>query len=74
MTSKLAANLDGTDPEEFTDGSPRPAKRMITIRLDPDILAWFRAQGPNYQTRMNQALRYLMVCQANERTRDNPAA
>lgn len=35
-------------------------KERITIRLDADILAWFRAQvqgGGNYQTLINDALR-----------------
>ena len=35
-------------------------KERITIRLDADILAWFRAQvkgGGNYQTMINEALR-----------------
>jgi uncharacterized protein (DUF4415 family) len=37
-----------------------PGKERITIRLDGDILAWFRAQvagGGNYQTLINDALR-----------------
>ncbi|MEO6968891.1 MAG: BrnA antitoxin family protein [Rhodanobacteraceae bacterium] len=37
-----------------------PGKERITIRLDADILAWFRAQvsgGGNYQTLINDALR-----------------
>ena len=39
-----------------------PGKTRITIRLDDDILAWFRAQvhamgGGNYQTLINNALR-----------------
>jgi uncharacterized protein (DUF4415 family) len=37
-----------------------PGKERITIRLDADILAWFREQvrsGGNYQTLINQALR-----------------
>jgi hypothetical protein len=39
-----------------------PGKTRITIRIDNEILAWFRAQvhaagGGNYQTLMNQALR-----------------
>jgi uncharacterized protein (DUF4415 family) len=36
------------------------SKERISIRLDPDILAWFRAQvagGGNYQTMINDALR-----------------
>ncbi len=36
---------------------PRGAKKQVTLRLDPDILAWFREQGPGYQTRINAALR-----------------
>jgi Arc/MetJ family transcription regulator len=41
---------------------PVPGKTRITIRLDEDILAWFRKQahaggGGNYQTLMNAALR-----------------
>lgn len=41
---------------------PPPGKTRITIRLDDDILEWFRSQadaagGANYQTLINQALR-----------------
>jgi uncharacterized protein (DUF4415 family) len=32
-------------------------KQQVTLRLDRDVLAWFRKQGKGYQTRMNQALR-----------------
>jgi uncharacterized protein (DUF4415 family) len=32
-------------------------KQSINIRLSPDILARFRATGPGWQTRMNDALR-----------------
>jgi len=27
------------------------------LRIDPDVLAWFKAQGPGYQTRINAVLR-----------------
>ena len=42
--------------------SPAPGKTRITIRLDDDVLAWFKAQvhasgGGNYQTRINAALK-----------------
>jgi uncharacterized protein (DUF4415 family) len=33
------------------------AKPAITIRLDPDVLEWFRSQGKGYQTRINAVLR-----------------
>ena len=39
----------------------RPIKKPVTLRLDADIIAWFQRQGKGYQTRMNRALRKLMV-------------
>lgn len=33
------------------------AKEAISLRVDEDVLAWFRAQGPRYQSRMNAVLR-----------------
>jgi len=35
----------------------RPIKQQITLRLDKDIIAWFKARGDRYQTRINDALR-----------------
>ena len=32
-------------------------KQIVTIRLDVDMLTWFKAEGPGYQTRINQVLR-----------------
>ena len=34
-----------------------PAKASVSLRIDADVLEWFKAQGPGYQTRMNAALR-----------------
>ena len=39
----------------------RPAKKMTTVRLDADVLAWLRAQGKGYQTRINAILRKEML-------------
>jgi len=33
------------------------AKQMLTLRLDPDVIEKFRATGPGWQARMNEALR-----------------
>ena len=33
------------------------AKQSVTLRLDPDVLAGWRASGPGWQARMNEALR-----------------
>jgi uncharacterized protein (DUF4415 family) len=34
-----------------------PAKKAISIRIDEDVLAFFKNDGPNYQTHMNAVLR-----------------
>jgi uncharacterized protein (DUF4415 family) len=37
---------------------PKPrSKAHMTLRLDADVLGWFRAQGKGYQTRINAILR-----------------
>jgi uncharacterized protein (DUF4415 family) len=38
----------------------RPIKKPVTLRLDADVLAWFKRSGGGYQTRINRALRKLM--------------
>ena len=41
---------------------PVPPKEQITLRLDADVLEWFRARGAGYQTQINGLLRaYMMV-------------
>ncbi len=39
----------------------RPLKQPVTLRLDADVVAWFKKQGHGYQTRINRALRKLMM-------------
>ncbi len=34
-----------------------PGKKQLTIRLDADVLAWLKAQGKGYQSRINAILR-----------------
>ena len=34
-----------------------PPKTSISLRVDREVLDWFKAQGPGYQTRMNAVLR-----------------
>jgi uncharacterized protein (DUF4415 family) len=36
---------------------PLPSKASISLRVDQDVLEWFKAQGPGYQTRINIVLR-----------------
>ncbi len=44
---------------------PEP-KQAITIRLDADVVKWFKAQGGGYQTRMNAVLRRYMEVQTTD--------
>jgi uncharacterized protein (DUF4415 family) len=39
---------------------PKPPKELVTIRLDADVLEYFRQPGPGYQTRINAVLRLWM--------------
>jgi uncharacterized protein (DUF4415 family) len=38
----------------------KPVKKPVTLRLDADVLSWFKRAGRGYQTRINQALRKVM--------------
>ena len=38
----------------------RPKKTSVTVRLDADVVAWLKAGGPGYQTRINAHPRRLM--------------
>jgi uncharacterized protein (DUF4415 family) len=41
-------------------------KQMLSLRLDTDVVAWFREQGPGYQTRINAVLRSYVNHQARK--------
>lgn len=53
-------------PEQFAQamvhrGLPvPPRKTQIALRIDKDVLAWFKAQGKGYQSRVNALLRAYM--------------
>ena len=38
-----------------------PHKTKITMRVDSDMLRWFKKMGPNYQRRINQVLRVYYI-------------
>ncbi len=40
------------------------AKAMVTLRIDPDVLAWFKQGGRGYQTRINAVLRAFVEAHA----------
>lgn len=62
--------IDTSDPDapEAKDWSGavrgrfyRPVKKQKTLRIDADVLAYFQALGPGYQTRINRVLRASML-------------
>lgn len=44
---------------------PEP-KQPISFRVDPDVLDFFKEQGPRYQTRMNAVLRAYMTAHTGD--------
>jgi len=39
----------------------RPRKQRISLRVDCEVVDWFKAKGPGYQTRINRILRRVML-------------
>jgi uncharacterized protein (DUF4415 family) len=63
MTEEDWANAVWLAPFEATPEARTP----VTLRLKPDVAAWFRAQGQGHTTRMAQVLeRYVAICKARE--------
>lgn len=55
------SDISELDEEFFKNAVVRmPAKKPVTLRLDDDVLEWFKDQGQGYQTRINQLLRKYM--------------
>jgi len=71
--------LDTSDAPELPDWSGakrglfyRPLKQQLTLRLDADVVAWFKrhtASNEGYQTRINRALREYVQGQAGRERR-----
>jgi uncharacterized protein (DUF4415 family) len=64
------SEIDTTDIPEMTEEQwknarrghfYRPRKSQITARVDADVLAWLKAQGKGYQSRINAILRREML-------------
>ena len=63
QTAGLEPQADA-DEGEFDWSQARvvmpPSKRVISVRIDSDVLDFFKAQGRGYQTRINAVLRSYM--------------
>lgn len=42
-------------------GMYKPVKHAVSMRLDADVVAWLKRDGPGYQTRANRILREKMM-------------
>jgi len=67
---EIASDPDFKDePEDWLAHAeavmPTP-KKLLSLRIDNDVLDWFKQQGPGYQTRINAVLR-AFVQQAGKR-------
>ena len=53
------SDIPATDAEFWKDAELVEffPKEMISIRIDPDVLAWYRSHAKRYQTLMNAVLR-----------------
>jgi uncharacterized protein (DUF4415 family) len=55
LTEEELKRMRPRRPEYF-----RPLKKAVQIRLDADVLAWFKGYGKGYQSRINAVLREVM--------------
>jgi uncharacterized protein (DUF4415 family) len=62
--------IDTSDIPEITDWAGavlgkfyRPVKQQVTLRIDADVLEWFKGQGVKYQTEVNRVLRAHVIRQ-----------
>ena len=75
--SEIAIDEDapGWTPKSFARAvvrkglAPVAPKALLSLRVDADVLEWFRAQGSGYQTRMNSLLRAYMEAHIERKRR-----
>ena len=68
IAAKRDEDIDFSDAPPVLDWSGaeigkfyRPSKKPVTMRLDADVIAWLKADGPGYQTKANGLLRHAML-------------
>ena len=75
IAAKRDEDIDFSDAPPVLDWSGaeigkfyRPRKKPVTMRLDADVIAWLKADGPGYQTKANGLLRHAMLHFSKERS------
>jgi uncharacterized protein (DUF4415 family) len=63
LPPELYARLTARRPGQ-RGAQKAPTKVAVTLRLDPEVVAAFKADGPGWQTRINQALKKVVARKA----------
>jgi len=58
LTPDQIARMKPAHPEYW---KVEPVKVSLSIKIDADVLTWFKSKGKGYQTRINNALRNVMM-------------
>ncbi len=72
------SDLPELTPEMFAKAvvksglTPKDNKAQVTIRVDQDVLTWFKSQGQGYQTRINALLRAYMEANLSPQRSSKP--
>lgn len=77
LTDEELAEADIYEGDKFVRRVGRPKggkKELVTLRLDRDLLDHFRAGGPGWQTRLNDALRLITVQSASQKDRQTASS
>ena len=73
---ELEATIDHAEEGEFDWSTVQvgvpSSKQQLTIRLDRDVIEWFKTQGAGYQTRMNAVLKSFVEAQKKRETPTTP--
>jgi uncharacterized protein (DUF4415 family) len=68
LEAAIASDPDWADvPRDWykhaTPHYPDAMRKQVSLRIDLDVLAWFKRQGPGYRSRINAALRAFVAAQ-----------
>ena len=72
------SDIPPATPEQLARMVPAPEfwkarKKQVTLRVDADVLAWFQQSGKGYLTKMNDALRRVMLAEGAPNVQKPPS-
>ncbi|MDP2902121.1 MAG: BrnA antitoxin family protein [Methylovulum sp.] len=64
------SDIAATSEEQWREAKQalfyRPVKQQLALRIDADVVNWFKSQGSGYQARINELLRQAMIKEINQ--------